>query len=606
MDVAVAVLIQAVNLPLAVMLIRRAALQRRVPGLAAGTTIVFLLAGCVAAWVPTGQGAPARAAIAVMNASLAILLAVYPDGRFTPRWIAIPALVETSVQLGNVASGFAWEQQGWWTWHFLVTWTPLLLGGQLYRYLRRSSVAERERTRWPLLALVAMILAFLVWTIAMAAGAASAEGTWLANLLLALPAPAFAVGLLVPRLLPVDRLLRVVLGAGMWAVAVGLVAWAVSTWASAWAPESAPWLTGVATAIAAVPIAVAARRMAGLVVLGRRSDALQTLVALGDRLSATVDPRSVATEIVAAVAGALGARYAGLHGPNGLTAESGSIGDAVPVGFSIAYAGEDLGELRVAPRPGESELTTSDRAVLAQVCAQAAPALNSARVVAELLEAHARIVFAREEERKRLRRDLHDELAPTFAGLGLSAAAVETFARAGDERAAEAAAQLVDGLNTAMRQLRDVAYDLRPPVLDDRGLAAAIRERVAGSGSVPDVRVEAPDGRLELPAAIESAALRIAQEAVTNVRRHAAASSCTVTLALAPGMLRLDVVDDGQGIPAPVRPGVGLRSMHERAAEVRGTVEVARRNGSGTRVTARFPVTAAEPMSRAGATGATG
>ena len=123
----------------------------------------------------------------------------------------------------------------------------------------------------------------------------------------------------------------------------------------------------------------------------------------------------------------------------------------------------------------------------------------------------------------------------------------------------------------------------------------------------PDrVAVEAPDGRLELPAAIESAALRIAQEAVTNVRRHAAASSCTVTLALAPGMLRLDVVDDGRGIPAPVRAGVGLRSMHERAAEVRGTVEVARRNGSGTRVTARLPVMATEPTSGADGTGAAG
>ena len=594
MDLAVAVLILAVNLPLAGLLAWRAA-QRRVPVFAATATIVLLLASCSAAWDPTAEGPPARAAIAVANISLALLLAVYPDGRFTPRWIAVPALVEVGLQAGNLATGFAWEQQAWWPWHFLFTWVPLLLGGQLYRYMRRSSVAERERARWPLLALLAMVLGFLLWSIAVAAGAASEDANWLANLLLDLPAPAFAVGLLAPRLLDVDRLLRVVLGAGAWALTVGLVAWGLSIATEAVAPDGAAWVTGVATAIVAVPLAVGARRMADAVVSGRHPDALQSLVALGDRLSATVDPRAVAGEIVEGVTGALGVRYAGVLGANGLAAESGELGDAETSRFPITYAGEELGELIVAPRPGEAALTESDRTVLAQICAQAAPALNSARVVTELVEARSRIVFAREEERKRLRRDLHDELAPTFAGLGLSAAAVEAFARAGDGRAADAAARLVTGLHAATRQLREVAYDLRPPVLDDRGLVAAIRERVAGPGSVPAVEVDAPEGRLVLPAAVESAALRIAQEAVANVRRHAAAARCTVTLGLEPGMLRLDVVDDGRGLPDRFRAGVGLGSMHERAAEVRGTVEVVRRPDGGTRVTARLPVPTTGP-----------
>ena len=179
MDLAVAVLILAVNLPLAGLLAWRAA-QRRVPVFAAGATIVLLLASCSAAWDPAAEGPPARAAIAVANISLAILLAVYPDGRFTPRWIAVPAFVEVGLQAGNLATGLALEQQAWWPWHFLFTWAPLLLGGQLYRYVRRSSVAERERARWPLLALVAMVLGFLLWTIAVAAGAAS-DGCGLAR-----------------------------------------------------------------------------------------------------------------------------------------------------------------------------------------------------------------------------------------------------------------------------------------------------------------------------------------------------------------------------------------------------------------------------------------
>jgi len=594
MDLAVAVLILAVNLPLAGLLTWRAA-QRRVPVFAAAASVVLLLASCSAAWDPAAEGPPARAAIAVANISLALLLAVYPDGSFTPRWIAVPAFVEVSLQAGNLATGFALEQQGWWPWHFLFTWVPLLFGGQLYRYMRRSSVAERERARWPLLALVAMVLGFLLWTIAVAASAASEDANWLSNLLLELPAPAFAVGLLAPRLLDVDRLLRVVLGAGSWALTVGLVAWGVSVAVEAIAPDGAAWLTGVASAVVAVPLAAGARRMADAVVSGRHPDALQSLVALGDRLSATVDPRTVAEDIVEGVTGALGVRYAGVLGANGLAATSGELGDAETSRFPIIYAGEELGELIVAPRPGEAELTESDRTVLAQICAQAAPALNSARVVAELVEARSRIVFAREEERKRLRRDLHDELAPTFAGLGLSAAAVEAFARAGDRRAADAAARLVTGLHAATRQLREVAYDLRPPVLDDRGLVAAIRERVADPGSVPAVEVDAPDGRLVLPAAVESAALRITQEAVANVRRHAAAARCVVTVGLEPGMLRLDVVDDGRGLPDRFRAGVGLGSMQERAAEVRGSVEVVRRPDGGTRVTARLPVATTGP-----------
>ena len=608
MDLAVAVLILAVNLPLAGLLAWRAA-QRRVPVFAAAASIVLLLASCSAAWDPAAEGPPARAAIAVANISLAVLLAVYPDGRFTPRWIAVPALVEVGLQAGNLATGFAWEQQAWWPWHFLFTWVPLLLGGQLYRYVRRSSVAERERARWPLFALLAMVLGFLLWTIAVAAGAASEDANWLANLLLDLPAAAFAVGLLTPRLLAVDRLLRVVLGArhlgaGGRTRGVGGLTWrggrarrAVQHGSRVWRPRSsrcrsrsalAGWPTRscrVGTPMRCAPWSPWATGSPPPSIRG-------------------ASPR----EIVEGVTGALGVRYAGVQGANGVAAESGEIGDAETSRFPITYAGEELGELVVAPRPGEAQLTSSDRVVLAQICAQAAPALNSARVVAELEEARSRIVFAREEERKRLRRDLHDELAPTFAGLGLSAAAVEAFARAGDDRAADAAERLVTGLHAATRQLREVAYDLRPPVLDDRGLAAAIRERVAAPGSLPVVEVDAPERRLVLPAAVESAALRITQEAVANVRRHAAASRCTVTLGLEPGMLRLDVVDDGRGLPTRVSAGVGLRSMHERAAEVRGTVEVARRAEGGTRVTARLPAPAlpARRRRRPTTTGAAG
>jgi len=592
MDLAVAILVQVVNWPLAALVVWRAA-ARRVP-LAAGLGVaVLLVAAAVAAWDPASEAVFARVAVVVVNSSLAVLLAVYPDGRPVPRWIAVAAGLEVALQAGNLVSGLQWEEQPWWPAHFLVTWAALLLGGQLYRYVRRSSVDERERTRWPLLGLAVVVLAFTLWSIAAGAGVASSDATWFANLLLAVPAPLFAVGLLAPRVLRVDRMLRLVLRWGLWSIAVGAVAWAVAVVTAALDPTAAAWLTGVGTAVVALPAALGARRLADLVVYGRRADPLRTLEQLGGRLEASVDPREVPAEIVATVTQALGVTGATLRGGPTLEATAGdpSAGEpGEPAEFPIRYQGELLATLIVHPRAADSRLTAHDRTVIEQVCRQAAPALHGARVLGELIDARSRVVRAREEERKRLRRDLHDELAPTFAGLGLSAAAVEALARAGDERASDAAALLVTGLHAATRQLRDVAYDLRPPVLDDRGLVAAVEDRVATAGAVPVVRLDAPRGRLDLPAAVELAALRIVQEAVMNVRRHAAASECVVSIHMDGDALEVVVADDGRGLPAQRRDGVGFRSMCERAEEVGGTLRVGRRHGTGTVVEAVLPV----------------
>jgi len=370
------------------------------------------------------------------------------------------------------------------------------------------------------------------------------------------------------------------------------LAWAVSVALLALPAAPRSWLTAAIVGATAGPAMWATRRISDVTVYGRRPDPGRTLGELGDRLAASVDPRTVPVDIVATVTSSLGLAGAALRGVPALSATAGAPVDAAEgrTEYPIRYQGEQLGLLIVIPRPGDSALTAHDRAVLTQICGQAAPALHSARVVRDLIDARSRIVFAREEERKRLRRDLHDDLAPTFAGLGLAAAAVETFSRLGDERAADAAARLVAGLRAATRQLRDVAYDLRPPVLDDRGLVAAIEERLSAPGSVPAIRVDAPRERLELPAAVESAALRIVQEAVTNVRRHAAASVCVITVTVDGGMLRLSIADDGVGIPDRFAGGMGMRSMAERAGEVGGELSAAPAPKGGTLVRASLPV----------------
>ncbi len=594
MELAVAILAQVVNWPLAVLVARRA-VRGHAP-LASWATVALLVAGAIGAWDIESVSAFGRVTVAVTNASLALLFAVYPNGRFVPRWIIIPAGIEIAIQVANVASGLALESLPGWPLHFSITWGLLIIGGQIYRYRSRSSVDERERTRWPLLAVLILVFAFSIWSfvaLGLDAMATIGEATWFANFLFIIPGAGFAVGLVAPRMLRVDRALRWTLQWGLWTIAVTGLAWAGSLAFSAFAPLPRAWLTAVTTAAVAIPSLWATRRLADLVVYGRRTDPLRMLEELGDRLAASVEPRRVPVDIVETITGSLGLAGASLNGTPAVSATAGVPIDASVEGraeYSIRYHGEQLALLAVIPRPGDAQLTAHDRTVLAQICAQAAPALHSARVVAELIEARSRVVFAREEERKRLRRDLHDDLAPTFAGLGLAAAAVESFSRQGDVRAADAASRLVSGLHSATRQLRDVAYDLRPPVLDDHGLVAAIRERLTAPGSVPEIRLDAPDARLELPAAVESAALRIVQEAVANVRRHAAASVCIVTVDQADGILRVSVSDNGIGLPTHLRSGVGMQSMAERAAEVGGELTFARPDAGGTRVEVRLPV----------------
>lgn len=200
--------------------------------------------------------------------------------------------------------------------------------------------------------------------------------------------------------------------------------------------------------------------------------------------------------------------------------------------------------------------------MIAALVAHAAPALHGDRLMAELQESRHRVVSAREEERRQLRRDLHDDLGPALSGLSLSAAALAR--RTGLREAAE----LQEDIQQAVLRSRQIAYGLRPPILDDRGLVAAIVDRTAASDDL-EVRVTAP-AHLDLPAAVDLAALRVVTEAVANARHHADASVVSVTLTIVDGHLEIAVDDDGIGLPDDVRPGIGMHSIAERAAEVGG------------------------------------
>jgi signal transduction histidine kinase len=249
--------------------------------------------------------------------------------------------------------------------------------------------------------------------------------------------------------------------------------------------------------------------------------------------------------------------------------------------FPIRYRGEQVAVMSLAPRRTESDFTARDRRVLAALISHAAPALHGDRVLTDLAESRQRAVSVREEERRRLRRDLHDDLGPALSGLSLSAAALAR--RTGLPEARE----LQEDIQQAMLHSRQIAYGLRPPILDDHGLAAAILDRSAADDDL-EVRVTAPEF-LDLPAAVDLAALRIVTEAVANARKHAEATAVDVALTIADGHLEITVSDDGVGLRADVRPGIGMHSIAERAAEVGGTARYDRA-AAGTHLRVRLPL----------------
>jgi signal transduction histidine kinase len=220
--------------------------------------------------------------------------------------------------------------------------------------------------------------------------------------------------------------------------------------------------------------------------------------------------------------------------------------------------------------------------------------VSAIELSAGLQRAREQLVTTREEERRRLRRDLHDGLGPTLAGIVMQLDAASNVLR----RDPAAVEPVLDGLRTAAQDavgdIRRLVYELRPPALDELGLIGAIREwadRLFGSDEAHGLALsfDTPAQLGGLPAAVEVAALRIVQEAIANVAHHAGARSCRIGL-VAGDDLAIDVDDDGRGLSGDDRPGVGLSSMKERAAELGGSCTVTSGPNGGTRVHAILPL----------------
>jgi signal transduction histidine kinase len=356
----------------------------------------------------------------------------------------------------------------------------------------------------------------------------------------------------------------------------------------------------IATAAVAVLVLPLHRRLAELVnrlVHGEPEEPFAVLQRLGDRLAAAQDDATLAEQVlpdvVAGVARALRLPYVAIQLADGTEVARGDRPPAVAQ-LPLLYAGTDVGRLLVTAGPDGPGGRNSR--VLAALAEQAAVAVHTVVLARDVRRSRELAVSAREEERRRLYRDLHDGLGPSLAALALQVETARDLVGEDPERAGRLLDRVGAHLKDTVGEVRSVVHGLRPPALDDLGLAAALGE-LAGRFDGPlsiNMSVDVTlDAGAELPAAVEVAAYAITGEALANAARHAGAESAWVRLERDVRWLTLTVADDGCGVRPDARPGVGLVSMRRRAEELGGTLDVAPGAGGtrpGTVVTARLPL----------------
>ena len=382
------------------------------------------------------------------------------------------------------------------------------------------------------------------------------------------------------------------------ACVVGIYVLAVVALGTLFQAQSNLAVSLLATGLVAVlfqPLRGRLQRGVNRLMYGERDDPYAVISRLGRRLEATLAPEAVLPTLVETIAQALKLPYAAIllkEDEEFRTAAAYGSPRGEPETLPLEYQREEMGRLVLSPRaPGEG-FSDADRSLLEDLARQAEVAVHAVRLTTDLQHSRERLVATREEERRRLRRDLHDGLGAQLAGLNVQAGALRRLIPRDPDAADEVVVELREELRSAIADIRRLVYDLRPPALDDLGLVEALRQLAERYGSKDGplrVVVEAPEDLPNLPAAVEVAVYRVTQEALTNVACHARARTCDVRLAMDEAVT-LEITDDGIGIPAQRSAGVGLTSMHERASELGGSCVVQSIPKGGTQVLVRLPL----------------
>lgn len=547
-----------------------------------------------------------RLLVVVGQVSFVVFFYLFPSGRFVPRWTRWCAALALAYW---VAAVFFPALPNGPAGSMLLVFFLVAAIAQLYRYRRVSTPVERAQTKWVVFGIVAAVLIIGVFQVIrlllppdlqraaqQSPVMSSLVGTYWIVALALIPI-CIAIAVLRSHLWDIDLIInRTLVYGALTACVVGLYVLVVGYFGALIRTGDNLIISLLATGLVAVlfqPLRGWLQHGVNRLTYGQRDEPYAIIARLGSRLEGTLASEAVLPAIVETVAQALKLSYAAIalkQGEGFTTAAAYGAPVEGTLTLLLTYQAEPVGQLLLGPRQRGESFTPADRRLLQDLARQVGVAAHAVRLTADLQRSREQLVASREEERRRLRRDLHDGLGSALTSLMFKLDATDTVLEQ-DPPAARALLEDVRGqMQASIADIRRLVYDLRPPILDEWGLVAALRERVA-QYELRDVRVTiaAPDSLPPLPAAVEVAGYRIALEALANVVEHAHATTCTIRLALLPEALTVEVRDDGVGRGA-APAGVGLVGMRERAAELGGSCVVEDTEPHGTRVYARLPL----------------
>ncbi len=553
---------------------------------------------------------------------------LFPSGHFVPhwgKWVAIASFPWAIVLA--VFHPFSQIAGGPLPPLIELIWTMslalLTVYVQVWRYRHVSTIVERQQTKWIVFGLLVALAFFTASTIPWVYVNNRPSGTigtkwanwimfflqviWIISLC-TLPL-SMSIAVLRYRLWDINLIIkRTLVYTSLTALVVAIYVVIVGSLGAMFQTHSSFLISFLATGVVAMlfqPLREHLQRGVNRWMYGDLDDPYMVLTQLGQQVEKALVPTEVLPILVETVARALKLPYVAIALKQGhkfrIASEFGSVPDwprsdaggekeAEVLMLPLVYQSELIGQLTLAPRSPNDPFIPTERVLLEDIARQVGVAAHTVQLTADLQQSRERLVTTREEERRRLRRDLHDGLGPALAAMSFKLDASANLVEQDPERARALIAELKVQIQTFLADIRQIAYNLRPPALDELGLIGALREHIASSHAQGlRISLEAPEILPPLAAAVEVAAYRIALEAINNVYRHAHAQHCSVRLSLCEELC-LEVSDDGRGMPDQVRAGVGLVSMRERAEELGGTCAFENRPGRGVRILVQLPL----------------
>jgi signal transduction histidine kinase len=545
------------------------------------------------------------------------LFCIFPNGRFVPRWtrwLVVISIPFSPLLLAFMPESFIAENSLLY-WVSSLIWLVIIgasVYAMIYRYKNVSLPAEKQQTKWLVYGMVAWITTIIIMTIPYMWIQGQPEGmefpVWahmsatIWFLSMNIVPVALTISITRSHIWDIDLIVnRTLVYAALTLITMAIYIFIVGYIGDALQAGNRSFIAFLTAGLVAVifqPLREALQRIVNRLMYGERDDPYTVLTQLGQRLEASASPENVLPTMVETIALALKLPYVAVElnqGDHNVTAASYGLlsagSEQNTLRLPLRYQELQIGCLIMAARHKNEAFTLSEQQLLGDIARQVGVAAHAVMLTADLQRSRQRLVTAREEERRRLRRDLHDDLGPQLASMTLKMDAAGNFVDSDPQKTKIILAELKGQTKAALDEIRRIAYNLRPPALDEMGLVPALREYFASHNDSHKTRVSIEiDGELHpLPAAVEVAAYRIAMEAISNCLQHADAKNCYLRVKLDKD-LGMEIWDDGVGVAPGEGHGIGLNSMKERAEELGGTFIMQSSPGSGTHIFVTLPV----------------